>query len=289
MNFAIIGGNTRWSKILIKNFQKLNYKLIFTSSNFLEKKNNFKDFKKIPLKKIDFIVIASNTSKNFKAFKYFVNHKKPLFMEKPITKNYDSYLELKKLDKLKLVFVHYQHVYSEPITFLKKKLKKEKLISLEIDFGKNGPSKKDVNSSYEWLPHPMSIFYHLIDSNVKLSTKYSNYINKKKTNFRIYGKINDKILLNIHSGNNFKKKKYYIKVITNKMIYSYNASNPNVMTIRQLNRIKKKIQNFKNFPVISSIKSFSKILNNDSKKKLIVRQNRELTDKIMKFLRTNNL
>ena len=168
-------------------------------------------------------------------------------------------------------------------------MKKEKLISLEIDFGKNGPSKKDVNSSYEWLPHPMSIFYHLIDSNVKLSTKYSNYINKKKTNFRIYGKINDKILLNIHSGNNFKKKKYYIKVITNKMIYSYNASNPNVMTIRQLNRIKKKIQNFKNFPVISSIKSFSKILNNDSKKKLIVRQNRELTDKIMKFLRTNNL
>ena len=41
MNFAIIGGNTRWSKILIKNFQKLNYKPIFTSSNFLEKKKLF--------------------------------------------------------------------------------------------------------------------------------------------------------------------------------------------------------------------------------------------------------
>lgn len=73
------------------------------------------------------------------------------------------------------------------------------------------------------------------------------------------------------------------------MIYTYNAANPKIMTIRQLNKTKKKIKNFKNFPVVSSIKSFSKILNNNSKKRLIIHQNRKLTGKIMKFLKTNNL
>lgn len=289
MKFALIGGNTRWSKILIKNFQKLNYKLVFTSSSFLKKNNNFKDFKNIPLEKIDFIVIASNTSRNFKAFKYFVNHKKPLFMEKPITKNYNDYSIIKKLDKSNLVFVHYQHVYSEAINFLKNKLKKEKLTSLKIDFGKNGPSKKDVNSSYEWLPHPMSILYYLINTNVKISIKYSKFINKKKTNFKISGKINKSLILNIHSGNNFNKKRYFIKAVTNKRIYTYNAANSNKMIISQPNNNKKKIQNFKNFPVESSIKNFSKILNNDQKKKLILNQNKKLTDKIMKFLKINSL
>ena len=58
MKFAIIGGNTRWSKILIKNFKKFDHKLLFTSSGYINKKNNFKDFKKIPIKSLDFIVLA---------------------------------------------------------------------------------------------------------------------------------------------------------------------------------------------------------------------------------------
>ena len=75
MKFAIIGGNTRWSKILIKNFKKFDHKLLFTSSGYINKKNNFKDFKKIPIKSIDFIVLASDVNKNLRALKFFCSKK----------------------------------------------------------------------------------------------------------------------------------------------------------------------------------------------------------------------
>ena len=82
MKFAIIGGNTRWSKILIKNFKKFDHKLLFTSSNYIDKKNNYKDFKKIPIKSLDFIILASDVNKNFRALKFFYTKKKTNFYRK---------------------------------------------------------------------------------------------------------------------------------------------------------------------------------------------------------------
>ena len=38
MNYALIGGNTNWSKILIKNFYYQKYKLKYTSSRYIKKK-----------------------------------------------------------------------------------------------------------------------------------------------------------------------------------------------------------------------------------------------------------
>ena len=93
MKFAIIGGNTRWSKILIKNFKKFNQKLLFTSSSYIDKKNNYKDFKKIPIKSLDFIILASDVNKNFEALKFFYSKKKPIFIEKPITNNFKNYIQ----------------------------------------------------------------------------------------------------------------------------------------------------------------------------------------------------
>tara|TARA_B100000787_G_scaffold170085_1_gene163907 strand:- start:67 stop:933 length:867 start_codon:yes stop_codon:yes gene_type:complete len=288
MKFALIGGNTRWSKILIKNFQKSGHTLLFTSSNYIEKKNNYKNFKQIPIEKLDFIILSSSTIKNFKALKYFITKKLPLFVEKPITSNYKNFLEIKKLDKLNLVFVHYQHIYSDPINFLKKQFKKENLKSINIVFGKNGPYK-NINSSYEWLPHPLSILFHLINYDLNLSTKYSEYISKKKTNIIINGNIKNKIFLNIQSGNNFIRKKYLLRVETNKKIYTYNAINPKEMIVNQHNNNKKIIYKFKDFPLESSIKIFNKILDNSQKKKIIIKYNNYITNKIMKYFYKYNL
>ena len=82
MKFAIIGGNTRWSKILIKNFKKFGHILLFTSSNFLKKKNNYINFKNIPTKNINFIILASNPLKNLEAFKYFIKKKNTIIYRK---------------------------------------------------------------------------------------------------------------------------------------------------------------------------------------------------------------
>lgn len=288
MKFAIIGGNTRWSKILIKNFKKFGHILLFTSSNFLKKRNNYINFKNIPTKDINFIILASNPLKNLEAFKYFIKKKIPLFLEKPISNSYKNFLNIKKFGKKNSYFVHYQHIYSEPIYYLKKCLKKEKLISLNIDFGKNGPMK-NINSSYEWLPHPLSIFFYLTNKNLNIYPKYSKYLNKKKTNIHINGNIKNEFFLNIKSGNNFSRRKYFIEINTNKKIYRYNATSPKKMIIITLNNNQKKIIKFKSFPLESSIRNFNNIINNNEKKILILKQNKKITDKIMNYFNKFNL
>ena len=71
MNYVLLGGSTNWSKILIKNFNLQKHKLKFTSSRFLDKKENIINYKKIPLKNIDFVVLSSDTKRNIEAAKYF--------------------------------------------------------------------------------------------------------------------------------------------------------------------------------------------------------------------------
>ena len=282
MKFAIIGGNTRWSRILIKNFKKFGHILLFTSSNYLKKENNYINFKNIPINNINFIILASNPVKNLEAFKYFIKKKIPVFIEKPISDNYKNFLTIKKLSKTSSYFVHYQHIYSEPINYLMNQLKKEKLHSLNIDFGKNGP-KKNINSSYEWLPHPLSIFFYLTNQNLNISPKYSEYLNEQKTNIHINGNIKNGIFLDIKSGNNFKRKKYFIEINTNKKIYKYNATCPNKITILTINSNQKKVIKFRNFPLESSIRIFNNIINKNKKKRLIIKQNKEITNKIMNY------
>ena len=288
MKYAIIGGNTRWSKILIKNFKKSGQKLLFTSSSYIDKKNNYEDFKKIPVKSLDFIVLASNVNKNLRALKFFCTKNKPIFIEKPITNNFKNYLSIKKLIKSKLIFVHYQHIYSDPLNFLFNQLKKEKLLSIDLFFGKNGPYK-EINSSYEWLPHPLSILFNIINNNINLPAKYSEYINKKKTNIKIIGKIQKSIFLNLKTGNNFIKKKYLIKIKTNKNIYEYNAIDPKKILIFDYGLNKKKQKKFKNYPLDNSINIFLKALSSNKKRALIIKKNKIITDRIMEYLGRTSL
>ena len=118
MNYALIGGNTNWSKILIKNFNYQKFKLKYTSSRYIKKKNNLTDYKKIPLDEIDFVVLCSDTKRNIKAAKYFTSKKIPIFIEKPISYSYKSFKNLKKFEKTNTIcFCDYLHIYSDPINF----------------------------------------------------------------------------------------------------------------------------------------------------------------------------
>ena len=148
---------------------------------------------------------------------------------------------------------------------------------------------KNINSSYEWLPHPLSIFFYLTNENLNIYPKYSKYLNKKKTNIHINGNIKNEFFLDIKSGNNFSKRKYFIEINTNKKIYRYNATSPKKMITITLNNNQKKIVKFKSFPLESSIRNFNNILNNNEKKILILKQNKNITDKIMNYFNKFNL
>ena len=179
-------------------------------------------------------------------------------------------------------------MYSDPINFIISQLKKEKLLSIDLSFGKNGPTKK-INSSYEWLPHPLSILFNIVNNTISLPAKYSEYINKKKTNIKIIGKIQKNIFLNLKTGNNFNKKKYLIKIKTNKNIYEYNAINPKKISIFDRGLNKKKQKKFNNYPLDNSINIFLKTLRNSKKRTSVIKKNKIITDRIMRYLDRSNL
>jgi len=287
MKFAIIGGNSRWSKILIKNFKYFNLKPTFTSSRYITSSINITDFRNIPLKKIDFVVVCSDIKRNFLAASFFLKNKKPIFIEKPIAASQKNYLYLDKLAKKNktILFCNYQHIYASPLQFIKKRiLNKEKVTNISINFGKNGPIK-NINSSYEWLPHSLSILFFIINKNNKFSLKFEDYISKKKTNIIIESNSPYKIknLINIKAGNNFKKKTYLVNISTNKNLYIYDANKPNQLLINN------KVKIFKNYPLYNSILCFLKILNKRKSNNINLRFNSKISKKIMLFLNNYNL
>ncbi len=252
MNYVMVGGNTKWSKILIKNFEQKKFKLKFTSSRYIKKKNNFTNYKKIPLNNIDFVVLCSDAKRNINAAKFFDKKKMPIFIEKPISNSFINYVNFKKKSNSKSIyFCNYLHIYSDPIKLLKKKINKQNILSIKLIFGKNG-KERTINSSYEWLPHPLSVLFFLKNNNYNASeVNYTNFKNKKKTNIKIqYKKKNFNIL--IQSGNNFKSTKYIVEIITKKNNYFYDGTDPRKLKINE------KIIYFKNMPLMNSINIFSK-------------------------------
>lgn len=282
MNYLLLGGSTNWSKTLIKNFNLQKNKLKFTSSRFLDKKENIINYKKIPLEKIDFVVLSSDTKRNIKAAKYFTKKKLPIFMEKPLANSYKSYKIFKKsTSQNSIYFCDYLHIYSDPIQLIKKRLEKENINNIQLYFGKNG-KERSIKASYEWLPHPLSILFYLKNQTYEnVIIKYKNFVNKKKTNLEIsFKKKNFKLF--ISSGNNFSFTKYIVDINTDQNHYIYDGTNPKKLIING------RSFTLKHKPLFNSISTFLKLIKNKKAKKLLD-ENKKISEKIMSFLHKKRL
>lgn len=273
MYYGIFGGATKWSKVLIANFNKQKCKLVFTCSKFLKTKKNITDIKKLP-NIVNFIVIATNPCKNLKLLNLFKNIY--IFCEKPILPNYKQYEKITKRNN-NFIFCNYQHIYSEPIIFLKKKLLNKKNFKIIIKFGKNG-KQRNILPSYEWLPHPLSILFYwgISLNNAKIFNE--NYKNKFKQNFLIQNKN-----ITILSGNNFKIKNYSIQISIGSNIYYYNATKPLECFVNKNKII------FSNRPLESSIKNFLSFLQNPKIYYKEIALNSKITGKIMEFFKKHSI
>ena len=94
--------------------------------------------------------------------------------------------------------------------------------------------------------------------------------------------------MNLKTGNNFSKKKYFIKIKTDKNIYEYDAIKPKKILIFDYG-LKKKQKKFKNYPLDNSIDIFLKALSSSKKRASIIKKNKIITDRIMKYLGRTNL
>ena len=145
MNKALVIGTGSVAKKHILNLNKLNYKIfVFSNSkNRIKFKNNKIKFNYISslkyLNHYDFAILANATWERMKFLKILIKNKMNIYCEKPIYHKKFDYINLiKNIKKNKILFfTGYQLLQHEKVKFLKKKLKKEKILSFNIEVGHN--------------------------------------------------------------------------------------------------------------------------------------------------------
>ena len=112
-NVGIIG-NGRWAKIMIPKIKK------FANIKFIA--NSKTGYKKFKLSKISWIFVLTNNETHYNIVKYFLNKKKKVFCEKPLTKNLKDSVKLFNFAKRKKV-----NLYVNDVEFFKQSKFKIKL------------------------------------------------------------------------------------------------------------------------------------------------------------------
>ena len=108
MNNVGVIGDGKWAKIIIPKISKLsNVKFIINSKI---------NYKILNLKKISWIFVLTNNETHYEIVKYFLNKKKNVFCEKPLSNYYSQVIELYKLAKKKKV-----KLYTNDVEFFKMK------------------------------------------------------------------------------------------------------------------------------------------------------------------------
>ena len=169
INIALIGyGN--WGKKIYKNLKKIsliNLEVYTKKSVNMEK--NFKIINKITnlnLNKFDGIVCATNAKVHEKIAVLCIKNNTPVFIEKPISKDFNFFKEpIIKSKKKKLLIVNY--IYLKYLIYKKflpnfKKTKKVILI-----FGSTNGKKDFRIIKWEWLTHIFAIVVFFFGENIR--------------------------------------------------------------------------------------------------------------------------
>ena len=151
-------------------FENVKINFICEQNNFIKKNLDyfFKDieivnnYNKVPIDKIDFVVVTTPTAQHYEIIKYFLKKKIPVFTEKPMVSTYKHAVELKNLSvkNKTLLFTGYMYEFFDTfqrciellvskkilgeIFFVKSEmyvsqyLKKKKLISWRFNKKKSG-------------------------------------------------------------------------------------------------------------------------------------------------------
>lgn len=222
-NVGIIG-NGKWAKIMIPKIKKLaNIKFIANT------KTGFKDFY---LGNVSWIFVLTNNDTHYKIVKYFLDKRKKVFCEKPLTKNFKNILELYDFSKKKKT-----KLYVNDVEYFKKKnflIKKNNTI---IRTKKSEISKESLLHRLAY--HDFYLLKNFINlENIEIKNYYEN---KKKLSIRLFS---DNKMFKFNYDINSKIKKHRIND-TNMMDYKKDPLDLMLKYVLKNDNLKY-IQNFSN-------------------------------------------
>jgi hypothetical protein len=247
INIALIGYG-KWGKKIYKNLKRItSINLnVYKKNNEIQKKNFqiLRKIKDLDLNNLDGVICATNSKTHEKISVFCIRNNTPVFIEKPISKNFNffknSMVRSKKKGLLIVNYIYLKFLIYKNFFPSVKKTKKMVLI-----FGSSNGKKDFRIIKWEWLTHIFAIVIFFFGNNM-------NKINVKRrfNNFSLTFKIS-KIKFYCFFGDRFIKKTRFLKVITKnkkkneKFKFNNNFKSSlsplNLVLKDFLNKIKKKI------------------------------------------------
>ena len=184
-----------WATNLIKTFEDNNIKNVtifdnkYSQVKLIKKKFNFvkigKSFENLINLNLDCIFLITPSSTHFKLARKIINKGHNLFLEKPGTLSSKHFGVLTDLSqKKKITFmVGYIYNFNVYINYIKKILKKNvlgKIKYLYFERSNLGPIRNDTSCVWDLASHDISTSYFLLNTNPKIEIATGNNFLKKK-------------------------------------------------------------------------------------------------------------
>ena len=279
-----IGGG-RWAQIYLDQLEKLKLSIcVITSNQSLKEKlinskfskiYSFKKFKDVKISKNLLIILCNKTNERLNILKKLLKIKNRILIEKPLTNNPKNYFDHGLYNKNNM-YLSSQFYFAKYFLFIKKKIKKEKIEKINLDWFDSKNDKKSFNNKLNFIE---DAYYHFF-SIVRIFTDNKNLINNfsqiKKDNITTF---NNGIKINLKASKDKYKKKRVLHIQTNKTKYYINFKDLDKVLIKKNNKKFTITKDVKNLPI--QIKNF--ILNTKEIKKNSLKSLKFLFQDLMKI------
>ena len=279
-----IGGG-RWAQIYLDQLQELRLSIcvITSNQNLKEKLSNskfskiytFKKFKDVKISKNLLIILCNKTNERLNILKKLLKLKNRILIEKPLTNNPKNYFDHSLYNKNN-IYLSSQFYFARYFLFIKKKIKKEKIQNIDLEWFDNENDKKSFNNKLNFIEDAYYHFFSIVRVFINNKNLINNSSHIKKHNITTF---NNGIKINLKASKGKYKKKRVLHIQTSKTKYSINFKNLDKVLIK-INAKKSTItKNVKNLPI--QIKNF--ILNKKGIKKNSLKSLKFLFQDLMKI------
>jgi hypothetical protein len=139
--------------------RKSNKKIIYKKKNISIQSS---DLKKISLKNVTAVIIATPLESHWKYLKFFLKKKVDIVIEKPVINNKTHFLKLERLIKKfnNNFYINHSDLYNKNFISLVKNINCKKVHEINFYYGNNKNKyikKKKYYPTIDWLPHILSI------------------------------------------------------------------------------------------------------------------------------------
>lgn len=184
---ALVVGLGYWGNILYKNLISANL------YNNILKCDIEKDYKQINLEDFSDVFVATPVSTHFEICSYFLNNKKNVFCEKPLTNSLSECLQLYEISKKNncILFVDWIYLYNYGTLRIKEIIQKKEFGNLNsITFNRYNEKIlriNDVTCKWDLSCHDVSILCDFFEEEIKnVSFVWNNYT-RLKENDSVFG------------------------------------------------------------------------------------------------------